>query len=315
MKRFRPITVLISIILMAACTDYATFVTSTDIGINADANTQNLSIGYVRTELFVGPAYPEQGEALQAVGFLASNLSAFQPHIKQLYATGDAAALVTQSSMTPNPSQAQEQYYGQRRPLVFGTGSNVGLKVGFAGGTAPFPSSIRFGYNREELSIIPLRRDEPTSTSKDKYAPVLAAIDMDLAASTLPGTTLALTQFFATGAAARNLATHPDIRAYFDAQATTAVRQAAVEEAVATVLSKRQTDYDVIVGYFAKFPVSEFANARDRLLDTAGIAGDPLQGPRLKAKMTSDEFLKYIKEDPGLIGRLAPFAVKLTAQK
>ena len=82
MKRSRIIIALMSVFLMEACTDYATFVTSTNIGINADANTQDLSIGFVRAELFVGPGYPEQGEAPQAVGFLASNLSAFQPHIK-----------------------------------------------------------------------------------------------------------------------------------------------------------------------------------------------------------------------------------------
>src|SRR6266849_9336492 len=82
---------------LSACDiSYATFVTSTDIGISADVKTEDLHLGYVRTELFIGPGYPDKGETPQVVGFLGSNLSAFSPKIKQLYATGDAAGLVTQ---------------------------------------------------------------------------------------------------------------------------------------------------------------------------------------------------------------------------
>jgi len=105
MTHFRALAALTAVILLAGCTDYATFVTATNIGINADVKTQDLSIGYGRTELFTGPGYPEQGEAPRAVGYINSDLHVFQPHIRQLYATGDAAELVTTPRLPTRPTQ------------------------------------------------------------------------------------------------------------------------------------------------------------------------------------------------------------------
>ncbi|SRR6266542_5024399 len=106
MKHLRSIAALAACVLLAACTDYATFVTSTDIGINLDATTEQLNIGYVRAELFHGPGYPSEGAAPSAVGYISSDLSPFSPKIKQLYATGTAAELVTQN---PPPPPAEER--------------------------------------------------------------------------------------------------------------------------------------------------------------------------------------------------------------
>lgn len=224
MKHLRALTAFIGCILLLGCSDYATFVTATDIGISADANTQELHLGYVRTEMFTGPAYPDIGEAPAAVGYLGSNLSAFTPKIKQLYATGKAAELVTQRKDPDTEPVTSDGHYGERRPLVFGTGSNLGLQVGFAGGT---PSKIKFGYNREEVSIIPFHRVAPAGLpAADKYAPVLAAIDMDQTVTGLADTKVKLTQFFATGTAAQNLAKRGDIRDYFGEQARSSVKAA-----------------------------------------------------------------------------------------
>ena len=223
MTQLRTLATLIAAASLAACTDYATFVTSTDIGISADVTTQDLHIGYVRTELFAGPGYPEYGAAPAAVGYLGSNLSAFNPKIKQLYATGDAAEIVTRGTdrpPNPDPTATREELAGLRRPLVFGTGSNLGLQVGFAGGT---PSKVKFGYNREELSIIPLRQQTPITGQPDKYAPVLASINMDQSLANLDNSAVKLTQFFATGVAAKNLARDTRIRAIFDEQAKEAI--------------------------------------------------------------------------------------------
>jgi len=109
---------------------------------------------------------------------------------------------------------------GQRRPFFFGTGTNIGLRVGFAGDA---PSSVRFGFNREELSIIPMQRADPLSGQPDKYASVLAAINMNDTIASPQGTSVKPTQFFATGAAARNLAKREEIRGYFGEQAKAAV--------------------------------------------------------------------------------------------
>jgi hypothetical protein len=232
MTHFRALAAFTYVLALAACTDYATFVTATNIGINADVKTQDVSIGYGRTELFTGPGYPEQGEAPRAVGYINSDLHVFQPHIRQLYATGDAAELVTQPRV-PNPPDSgqppEPPYYGQRRALVFATGANVGLKLGFGAGTAPVPSSIKFGYNREEASVIPLRSDVPTEQHRDRYAPVLASMDMNLGGTaTQASTNLGITQFFATGSAARNLAARDEFRQYFQFQAKEAIKSASL---------------------------------------------------------------------------------------
>ena len=231
MTRLRTLATLVAVASLTACTDYATFVTATNIGINADVKTQDVSIGYGRTELFTGPGYPEQGEAPRAVGYINSDLHVFQPHIRQLYATGDAAELVTTTlpyPPAPHPP-AEPPYYGQRRALVFSTGANVGLKLGFGAGTTPVPSSIKFGYNREEASVIPLRSDVPTEQHRDRYAPVLASMDMNLGGTATPaGTNLGITQFFATGSAARNLAARDEFRQYFQFQAQEAIKSASL---------------------------------------------------------------------------------------
>src|ERR1700680_1224966 len=166
MKHLWMIAALTPLILSPACTDYATFVTATNIGISADTTTQDVNIGYTRTELFTGPGYPEQGDAPRAFGYINSALHVFAPHIQQLYATGDAADLVTSPAAPPLPTWPSKPpppppYYGQRRALVFGTGSDVGLHIKFSAGTTPAPSSIKFGYNREELSIIPMQGQVP----------------------------------------------------------------------------------------------------------------------------------------------------------
>jgi hypothetical protein len=323
MKHFRVLVIPACVVLLPACTDYATFVTSTDIGISADVNTQELHLGYVRTELFVGPGYPEYGAAPAAVGYLGSNLSVFSPKIKQLYATGDAAETVTQDQRQGADQQAMQiqsqaaalaaaairadnpqgpppgTLAGQRRPLVFGTGSNIGVQLGFTGGT---PSKVKFGYNREELSIIPFRAQTPTTQSPDKYAPVLAAIDMDLSTPNLPETELVLTQFFATGAAAQNLAKRDDIRGYFHAQAEHAVKQAAIVEA-RKMVTRRDTARDAIAAYLEK--ATDFAAARNELLARTALPMNDRIILELKKTGSKEAFMKYVTEHPAVIGPLA----------
>jgi hypothetical protein len=50
---------------------------------------------------------------------------------------------------------------------VFSTATNAGLKLSFPGEA---PSSIKFGFNREELSIIPLHH-QTTADKPDIYTP------------------------------------------------------------------------------------------------------------------------------------------------
>src|SRR6266478_3415409 len=204
MSRGKRWSVVSAALLLQGCDiNYATFVTSTHLGIKADVKTEQIAIGIGRTDVFVGPGYPEEGTAPSVFGYLKSNAQVFSPQVTQLYATGAAADAVTQQNAPSQPvNSAPSDLSGVRRPLVFGTNTDVGLKVAFV---ANAPSSIDFGYNREELSIIPLQPNL-AQTGKDIYAPVLAAVALNVAADTPTSSSLALGQFFATGAAAINLA-------------------------------------------------------------------------------------------------------------
>jgi hypothetical protein len=197
----------------------------------------------------------------------------FSPKIRQLYATGDAANLVTMpnepkpcsgsSSASPTnaPDMCAEQtanLTGERRALVFSTATNIGLKVGFTG---QVPSSIKFGFERGELLIIPLH-SQTTAEKPDRYTSVLASIDMNLDTPSMKDADLQVSQFFATGAAARNLAKHPDIRAYFQRLAASQVDQTKVENA-RKILGGDEAD---IKAYFDRNVNLKFSDALNNLL-------------------------------------------------
>ncbi|HYH18469.1 MAG TPA: hypothetical protein VD995_07600 [Azospirillum sp.] len=201
--------------------DRAVFVTSTNIGVNADATSRVVNLGYDRTEGFVGPDYVDTGAAPPAVGYIESNLEVFAPKIKQVYATGKAADIVTRADAS-EVVVAPDDYAGERRIMAFGTSSNVGLKLGFATSTG-VPDSISFGYKRSEASIIPFRSGDPTTGQPDQYASVLASVDMDQATTTLSESKLRMTQFVATGVAAQNLAKSGAIQGIFRNKANAAL--------------------------------------------------------------------------------------------
>jgi hypothetical protein len=252
MSRGKRWLVVSAALLLQGCDiNYATFVTSTHLGIKADVKTEQIAIGIGRTDVFVGPGYPEKGTAPSVFGYLKSNAEVFSPQVTQLYATGAAADAVTQQNAPSQPvNSTPSDLSGVRRPLVFGTNTDIGLKVGFV---ANAPSIIDFGYNREELSIIPLQPNL-AQTGKDIYAPVLAALTLNVAANTPTSSSLALGQFFATGTAAINLAGNDKIKKIFTEAARDQVNQASLEaarKALITRISLVQTYLDGTDGYVA----------------------------------------------------------------
>lgn len=210
-----------------AGTDSVLFVTTTTIGIDADSKPPKVSIGYDRYEGYIGPAY-STGAVPPVVAKIDSNLKIFNPEIRQLYATGDAARLVTQKIQPDQVEPDGKMYSNSGRVMLFGTGANIGLKVTFAGN---MPESIAFGYKRKEFSYIPLGsvpdQDDP-SKMVDKYGSVLALMDMRVKTTTFSETGLSVTQFFATGDAAKNLAARKQIRDRFALEADAAIAAAPV---------------------------------------------------------------------------------------
>lgn len=217
------------------CTDLANsvlFVTDTKIAIDADSKPPNVNIGYSRDETFIGPNFEgETGAIPPVVGQLKSNLAVFSPQIEQIYATGRAATLVTTDSGTI--SQPGVLAPGEQKKLVlFRTGANVGLKVVFSGNV---PESFTFGYKRKELSFIPLVRINESAESeavKDVYGSVLAFISVNASASSPTDTSTGISQFFATGVAAEQLAkSNQSIRDAFQLIAGQAVARATFDSA------------------------------------------------------------------------------------
>ncbi len=228
------LTVVAAALSACANTERVLFVTSTQIGIDADSKTQSVSIGYDRYEGYVGPAY-ENGGLPPVIAHLESNLSVFDPKISQVYATGDAARLAAGRG----PKWSEKPLSGKKNITFFGTGTNFGLKATFSSEAPAF----NLGYKRQEFSLIPIgsetEKTEPAvknttgklevpdpkdpDGSEDIYPSVLAAFDLNVANKSYAGTGAGVSQFFATGDAADSLAVHPDIRAAFQKEAREAM--------------------------------------------------------------------------------------------
>ncbi|MFT5446642.1 MAG: hypothetical protein ACI9DC_001812 [Gammaproteobacteria bacterium] len=229
-KRVCCFVALASLLGGCASPDRVMFVTDTELGVGYDAAVGNVYIGSDRNELVIGPAYPDTGALPPVYARMQSNASIFDPKVKQLYATGKASEIATgTASNGQTPVSKAPQLSGPRRLMVFGTSTNVGLKVNFASALATaVPTAVNFGYKRQEFSLIPLREEGKRATGEDKYASTLAAISIGSGAAALQNTHLDVGQFFATGVAAENLAADPVIQKLFNDEAATAVAAASI---------------------------------------------------------------------------------------
>jgi hypothetical protein len=227
-----------------ATTTDVLFVTKASIGIDFDAKPASASIGYDRTEGYIAPRY-DNGEIPPVVASIRSDGGIFNPKIRQVYATGDAAVIAVSedpkavlTALDPESSdgKTKKKLKGEKKLMFFGTSTTTGLKVGF---TTYVPDSFVFGFKRKEYSFIPLGEQEDTDgTTYDVYPSVLASIDTAANAGTADkegvkgDTSLSNSQFFATGRAARELAAKPTINKAFIAQATTSLRAEQAEKGV-----------------------------------------------------------------------------------
>lgn len=198
-------------ILLSACgTNEAVFVTTTNIGFDADTTPANISIAYNRFEGFYGPT-DKEGHMPPVVARIESNLSVTNPKVSQLYATGRAAMDVTnpqeQPANTENPPLE-----GTRRVSFFGVSSVTGLKVAF--NPATLFESLSFGYKRKEVTYLPLIKDPETQQAT--YPSTLASMNLNTRVSNITDTSEGISQFYATGVAAENLArTNNTVRTFF----------------------------------------------------------------------------------------------------
>lgn len=234
--------------LLTACAQTpknVVFVTKSSIGVDVEATTQSASLAYDRTEGYFAPRYVNQAPPTVYAN-MATNGKMIDRSIKQTYATGLAAELLSKpiagaqalapltrpallrstalatpgaivaTPALPAPAPAGAAASGvEPKALLFGTGTVFGFKVG-VGPTAI--DSFTLGFKRKELSIIP--QDEADGL----FPSVLASIDTNASASpTLSASDGTITQFFATGVAADNLAVNERIHEKFETSALSAI--------------------------------------------------------------------------------------------
>jgi hypothetical protein len=204
---------------MTGCADSVLFVTKTSIGLDFDTKPPAANIAYDRVEGYIGPRY-DNGAVPPVLARIHSDAAVFNAKVRQIYATGPAAQRIL---ATPNECRQKtdtcppvtHKLTGGKRLMFFGTTTSTGLKVTFSP-EYQYPDSFHLGYKRKEFSFIPIGHDE--KTDEDKYPSVLAAVNTKGSASIdkgQPSARLLAGQFFATGAAAEQLAQKADIQRFF----------------------------------------------------------------------------------------------------
>ena len=208
-------------VTLAGCAkDQALFVTKTSLSIlEADTKPAGISIAYDRVEGYLGPA-AENGEAPPVLGYFGSDGGIFTPKVKQVYATGNAARLMTGGKVKCTP----QKIANEERIMFFGTSTTSGLKIGFTP-DAPLPDSFVFGWRRKEFSLVPLsvaaEDGECSEANAGKvlkgqkfYPATLASVNStrDVPPASPGGTKLSDQQYFATGDAAVALAQKPELQ-------------------------------------------------------------------------------------------------------
>ena len=227
--------------LTACGTSEAIFVTTTTIGINAETTPPNLTFAYDRYEGFFGPA-DKDGNMPPVVARIESNHSVVNPRVKQLYATGAAAIDVTIDGKAKNAAgdvlidkrrntvaeqpNAERIVGDDRRVAFFGVAQTSGLKLTF--GPTNVVDSVSIGYKRKEASYLPLvgkkvKDAKGNEVVEARYPSTLAALARNVEIASQSETSEGVTQFFATGAAARNLALSEPIRELFRQNAKEAI--------------------------------------------------------------------------------------------
>ena len=222
-KAIRKSAIVLILSFLAACTttDKVVFVTKSSLSI-ADVETTptEITVGYDRVEGYFAPVY-SNGALPPVVSSIKTDGGLFAPKVQQLYATGEAANLVVDDTSSYSESDDNgAQLTGSKLGMFFGTSTNLGFKVGV---TQNQPS-VNIGYKRIEASYIPLGN----VNGVDVYPSVIASIDTTIKVpdpKDLNPEGLQVGQFFATGTAAKHLATKSFVREAFNAKARDAVKE------------------------------------------------------------------------------------------
>jgi len=267
--------------LVGCATKDAVFLTKTSFSVlDVDATPAGISVAHDRVEGYFGPRF-DNGYVYPVTGYFYANGSGLTREVQQVFAGGEAASVVLGAAPE---TQTQETGCGDARdnpPLLFATGTTIGIKLGFAENSV-LPTSFVFGFRRKEVAWVPV--------SKTCQPSVLASLDSSATARGAAGDpklNAGVAQYFATGAAALRLATDEHIRSSFRREAQKAVGDVAEFNDREAAQNKLTLD---IVGCASKVPDAGFdgviTNADELgLLASAGDAAEIRKGVDARDRM------------------------------
>lgn len=186
--------------LTGCATENVVFLTKTSFGIDVSMEPAAATIGYDRFEGYVGPRF-DNGAVPPVAASFETNGKLFGRAVRQVYATGDAARVVTSAGA---PTSAPE-LSGARKVMYFSTATTLGLKLGF--GSTGATDTFTLGYKRREASVIPI--------TNGQFPAVVATIQNDVAADARANTEFGVEQYFATGEAAVSVAGLRQVKGMF----------------------------------------------------------------------------------------------------
>ena len=241
----RPAIVVLALTLGACASprENAIFVTKTSLSvIDMESMPVSVTVAFDRTEGYIGPRFND-GNIYPVVGYLEATGRGLSRDVKQTYATGCAARMLTkpEAPKAPECNHDVPPAPQEKLPVMFfATSTTLGLKIALQAASLT-PESFTFGYKRKEASIIPvdetrqpsvlasldttgaavIRVNAPSSTDAKASPP---AANSNSPAGDAPNPAFfTLTQFFATGVAAEQLALSKGVSDTFKSRAETAV--------------------------------------------------------------------------------------------
>lgn len=224
-KQTRALLLLSAATLLGACAaphDAALFITKTSTSIvDADSTPASFSIGYDRLEGYAGPRF-DDGSVFPVASAIESRGKGIDREIRQIFVAGRAALIATTIGTPTTAATAVDPKRSnsgtvpsddiERKAMLLGTGTSIGIRIGFVEGT-PVPNSFTLGYRRKEAAVIPVSKGQiETSALGSLSNQAGTSVENGAARS---NTSFGVQQYFATGRAAENLAGLKAIRDRF----------------------------------------------------------------------------------------------------
>jgi hypothetical protein len=271
----KNVILLTSVLALSACAqsqDRITFVTTSQIGIATDSDTGTASVGYDRQELIIAPVDSQTGQIDPLYANIQQGGDLLNPAIKQTFATGDAAEIISVGTgsgalqqidtiktaaaerRAANTQDNQDEDNNPRKVLVFGTQSNVGFKLSLGVSQAP---EVNVGYKRKERATIPKleENDDGAKRAASLFGSLSVRAGTPVGTQT-PNADFTLKQVIATGAAAENAASSSDARA----EVTKAVLAATQKECANGTTVSNDQDCPTVTTVVTEDPLTATGN-------------------------------------------------------